>query len=143
MKLHPIALGKKAISPLFHTPVPFIEDEKVDPEKGSGMVMCCTFGDITDIEWYKAYSLPLRIVLDHAGKVSTDITFGIDVWESESSEIAQENLNQIASLKANAAREKIIELLDAKGALKRQETVPQIIPIAERSGAPLEIIVTP
>ena len=134
---------KKAITPLFHVKVPFIEDEKVDPDKGSGMVMCCTFGDISDIEWYKNYDLPLRIVLDHAGKVSSDIIFNNSEWVSENPELAQKHLNQISGLKADAAREKIIELLDADGALKRQEHVSQIIPVAERSGAPLEIIVTP
>src|SRR3989344_6003975 len=44
---------KKARVPLFNYEVSIFEDNKVDPEKGTGIVMCCTFGDQTDVEWYK------------------------------------------------------------------------------------------
>ena len=52
-------LGKRIKVPLFNFTVPVLEDEKVDLEKGSGVVMCCTFGDLTDLEWYKKYKLSL------------------------------------------------------------------------------------
>lgn len=135
--------GKHAITPLFHMAVPFIEDDKVDPEKGSGMVMCCTFGDITDIAWYKTYGLPLRIVLDSAGKIRSDITFGDGQWQSQDVAKAQSAFDQLKSLKAKAARPEIIKMLDDIGVVSHQEKINQIIPVAERSGAPLEIIVTP
>lgn len=143
---HPRAsslVGKRAITPLFNVAVPFIIDEKVDPEKGTGMVMCCTFGDITDIEWYKAHSLPLRIVIDGAGKIRSDIKFGTGEWSSETPEEGQNTINELAGLKVAAARDIIIEKLGTIGVLKKQDKTIQIIPIAERSGAPLEIIVTP
>lgn len=44
---------QQAKVPLFDIQVPILSDEKVDPEKGTGLVMVCTFGDTTDIEWYK------------------------------------------------------------------------------------------
>ena len=55
--------NKKAVVPLFNQEVPILEDERADPEKGTGIVMCCTFGDQTDIEWYFAHKLPLNIAI--------------------------------------------------------------------------------
>ena len=52
--------GKKAKVPLFNFEVPIMEDARVDMKKGTGIVMCCTFGDQTDMEWQKAYNLPIR-----------------------------------------------------------------------------------
>ena len=51
-----------AITPLFEVKVPIIADELVQPDKGSGLVMCCTFGDITDIKWWQKHQLPLKII---------------------------------------------------------------------------------
>ena len=61
------AVGKNAVTPLFHAPVPIMSDPKADPEKGTGDVMVGTFGDQTYEEWDKAYSLPTRQVLDRDG----------------------------------------------------------------------------
>ncbi|MFC1775134.1 class I tRNA ligase family protein, partial [Nanoarchaeota archaeon] len=52
--------GKKAAVPLFNFEVPILEDDRADPEKGTGIVMCCTFGDQTDMEWQKAHNLPIK-----------------------------------------------------------------------------------
>lgn len=61
--------GKNAITPVFGVKVPLIADEKVDMEKGTGLVMCCTFGDETDIAWWREHNLPTRIMLNEFGKV--------------------------------------------------------------------------
>ncbi|MGM5488909.1 MAG: class I tRNA ligase family protein, partial [Nanobdellota archaeon] len=61
--------GRTATVPLFGHEVPIIADERADPEKGTGLVMCCTFGDQTDIEWYFAHELPLRSLLTKDGKL--------------------------------------------------------------------------
>ncbi len=55
-------VGKEAKVPLFDLEVPIMEDEEVDPEFGSGIVMVCTFGDSTDVEMWKEHDLPLRIL---------------------------------------------------------------------------------
>ncbi len=60
-------VGKNAISPLFEVPVPIKADAKADPEKGTGVVMVCTFGDQTDVEWWTAYKLPLRQIIGRDG----------------------------------------------------------------------------
>ena len=62
-------IGKNAITALFGIKVPIIADEAVQMEKGTGAVMCCTFGDETDILWWRQHKLPLRIILGRDGKI--------------------------------------------------------------------------
>ena len=58
---HNHLIGKTAHIPVIDVEVPIMADEKVAIDKGTGVVMCCTFGDQTDIEWWKKYNLPLNI----------------------------------------------------------------------------------
>lgn len=60
-------IGKEAVTPLFQVPVPIMADEKADPEKGTGVVMVCTFGDQTDVEWWKQFNLPARQIVGRDG----------------------------------------------------------------------------
>jgi len=59
--------GRYAITPIFHQQVPILTDDKVEPTKGTGLVMCCTFGDQTDILWWKKHQLPTKIMLNKKG----------------------------------------------------------------------------
>ena len=61
---------KKAKVPLFDFEVPILTDERADPEKGTGIVMCCTFGDQPDMEWQKAHSLPIKAAITADGKMT-------------------------------------------------------------------------
>jgi valyl-tRNA synthetase len=60
--------GKFAITPLFGVKVKIIADDLVQLDKGTGAVMCCTFGDETDIKWWKKHDLPLRVMIKKDGK---------------------------------------------------------------------------
>ena len=60
---------ENVITPIYNAKVPIIMDKKVDPEKGTGAVMCCTFGDQTDIEWYKEHKLPLKMIITKSVKL--------------------------------------------------------------------------
>ena len=60
---HKHLIGKTAVIPVINVEVPIIADEKVAMDKGTGIVMCCTFGDQTDIEWWNKYNLPLNHIL--------------------------------------------------------------------------------
>lgn len=62
-------IGKTASIPVIDEKVPIIGDEKVALDKGTGVVMCCTFGDQTDIEWWKKYNLPLKYIFTDDGKI--------------------------------------------------------------------------
>jgi len=114
-------VGKNAISPIYNDTIPIIADKRVDPEKGTGLVMCCTFGDQVDIEWYKEYNLPLKMVISPDGKMNADsgAYLGLTIIE---------------------ARKKIIEDLKKLKLLVNQTKRKQIVQVGERSKEPVEII---
>jgi len=120
--------GKQAVTPLFGQKVPIMEDDTVEPEKGTGIMMCCTFGDEADIEKWKKHDLPLKVILNKFGKLE-----GIEGEHAEA----------LNGLKAEKAREKALELLEASGDLVESKPINHMVKCAERSGAALEIIPTP
>ena len=61
--------GKRAVTPLFHAPVPIFPSEMADPEKGTGILMVCTFGDATDVQWWREEGLALRQVIGRNGRL--------------------------------------------------------------------------
>jgi valyl-tRNA synthetase len=95
-------IGKKATVPVFEHEVAILVDERADPEKGTGAVMCCTFGDQTDIEWYKAHNLPLRVSITKWGKM-TNLT------------------GKYEGLKISEARKEIIEDMKKSGLFTKAE----------------------
>ncbi len=113
--------GKKAKVPLFNQEVPIIPDEHADPEKGTGIVMCCTFGDQTDIEWYKAHKLPLRIVITKDGFMN-------------------ENAGKYKGLKIKDARKKIIKDLESKDLITERKKITHTVNVHERCGTEIEIL---
>ncbi|RME74566.1 MAG: valine--tRNA ligase, partial [Planctomycetota bacterium] len=62
-------VGKKARVPLFETEVEIFADDHVDPEKGTGVVMCCTFGDRQDVEWWRSKNLELKLAITEDGRM--------------------------------------------------------------------------
>ena len=142
---HPDAaslIGQTVYSPLFGVPVPVIADEKVDPEKGTGVVMCCTFGDLTDIEWWRTYGLPLRDIVGKDGRIfGLDRIGGAD-WPSRDLPMAREAASRMEGLNVRKAKVAIVEHLREHGLIRAEQPVTQMLPAAERSGAPLEILVT-
>lgn len=113
--------GKKAMVPLFDFEVPILEDERADPEKGTGIVMCCTFGDQTDAEWQKAHKLPIKEAINKQGKM----TSLAGKYEGNSIE---------------TARKMIIEDLKDNRLLISQEPITHAVNVHERCGTPIEFI---
>lgn len=132
--------GKFAISPLFGVKIPILPDDLVDPEKGTGLVMCCSFGDQTDISWWRRHKLPTKIIFTKNGKIRDDVEFDDNCTDIER---AKGFMSEIANLKIKEAREKIIEILKSNNILTAQHEKMQMVKCAERSGAPLEILTTP
>jgi len=116
-------VGNHARIPLFGQEVPIIEDERVDMETGSGVVMCCTFGDQTDIEWYQAHDLDLRIAIDESGTL-TDVA------------------GEYAGLDRDEAQEAIVSDLDEAGALLDRRPITHTVNVHERCGTSIEFLVT-
>jgi valyl-tRNA synthetase len=115
-------VGNHARIPLFGQEVPIIADERVDMETGSGLVMCCTFGDQTDIEWYQAHDLDLRIAIDESGTMT-------------------EEAGEYVGLSADEARENIVSDLDDAGALLDKRAITHTVNVHERCGTSIEFLV--
>ena len=133
---------KFAISPLFGVEVPIIEDTTVEIDKGTGLVMCCTFGDVTDIDWWRKHKLPTRVVIDHGGRISLKDKVSDPLFPFKSPEI-EEIIEKLDSKKVKEARGIIIEILQEKGLLLSQTEVKHSVKCAERSKAPVEMLVSP
>jgi len=114
-------VGKKATVPLFNQKVPIMEDEKVDLEFGTGIVMVCTFGDKTDIEWWKIHKLPFKIVITKDGKL---------------------NVGKYKGLTLEKAKEEIVKDLESAGVITKKESLEQTVGTCWRCHNPVEFIIT-
>ena len=132
--------GTEVVTPLFHARVPVRAHPLADPEKGTGAAMICTFGDLTDVTWWRELSLPVRAVLLPDGRFRS-IAWGAGEWETTDPARAQEAYDQVAGLPAHKARAKIVELLAASGDLLGEpRAITHPVKFYEKGDRPLEII---
>lgn len=116
-------VGEQASVPLFGQEVPILEDDLVDPQKGTGIVMCCTFGDATDVQWWHIHNLPLQETIKKDGKLS-DLA------------------GEFAGMQVADARFKIINSLEERGLIMDRRSVDQSVRIHDRCDTPVEYIIT-
>jgi valyl-tRNA synthetase len=126
-------IGGHATVPLFGQVVPILADAGADPQKGTGAVMCCTFGDTADVAWWRAHQvrahqvrahpLPLIEAIGHDGCLTA---------------VAGE----LAGLSTREARRRVTERAAEAGLLLEQKLVPQTVRVHERCDTPVEFIVT-
>jgi valyl-tRNA synthetase len=132
--------GKEVLTPLFKVPVPVRAHTLADPEKGTGIAMICTFGDVTDVVWWRELGLPVRAIVQPNGALRP-VTFGAAGWESADAAGAQSQYDQLAGLSAVKARAKIVELLKASGDLLGDpRPITHNVKFYEKGDRPLEII---
>ncbi len=112
-------IGKTAHIPVIDVEVPILADEKVSIDKGTGVVMCCTFGDQTDIEWWKKYNLPLKYIFTKDGKIIDDVP-------------------NYGGMKIKEARKQIIEDLTVGGYVEKIEELEHEVQTHERCGREVE-----
>lgn len=115
-------LGKRIQVPLFGFTVPVMEDDKVELGKGSGVVMCCTFGDLTDLEWFKKHKLAFKEAILQDGTMS-----GL--------------CGKYAGLSILDARKAMIADLIQQGHMIKQEEINHNVATHERCGTPMEITI--
>ena len=113
--------GKTAKIPLFDIEVPILEDERTSMDKGTGIAYCATFGDQTDMEWQKAYNLPIKEAISKDGKMT---------------KIA----GKYKDMKVKEARKKIIEDLRKGGFLVKQEKITHPVNVHEGCGTEIEFV---
>ena len=116
---HKHLIGKTAHIPVIDVEVPIMADEKVSIDKGTGIVMCCTFGDQTDIEWWKKYNLPLKYIFTEDGRIIDSVP-------------------NYGGMKIKEARKKIIEDLQAGGYVVKIEELEHEVQTHERCGKEVE-----
>ena len=132
--------GKKAIVPLFETPVEIIPSEHAEKDKGTGIMMVCTFGDAADVAWWKASGLPLKQIVGKNGRL-LDITFGEKPFVSLDSNKANLAYREIAGLETREARKVIVRLLREAGALKDEpRPITHTVKFYEKGNKPLEFV---
>jgi valyl-tRNA synthetase len=91
--------GSFALTPIFGVKVPIIADNSVQIDKGTGVVMCCTFGDETDVEWWEKYNLPLRAIIGESGILGGGvISKPYDIFEGNINESNCLNLNNFVEV---------------------------------------------
>ncbi len=117
-------VGQEAVVPFYGQRVPVLADPAADPLKGTGAVMCCTFGDQTDMEWWARHHLPLVEALDRAGRMTSAA-------------------GPLAGESAAEARAHIKTLLAGRGLLGERTMVRQEVRVHERCDTPVEIVISP
>ncbi len=142
--------GKTAITPLFHAPVPILAAPHADPEKGTGILMVCTFGDIMDVEYWKGSGLPLKQLIGLDGRMLR-VRYGEAPLESRSPERARAAYAELEGLSAAQARKKVVELLSQDGSavdgvgcalVGEPQAIRHPVKYYERGERPLEFVPT-
>jgi valyl-tRNA synthetase len=137
---HAPLVGRTAVTPLFAAEVPVVAHELADPEKGTGVAMICTFGDLTDVTWWRELGLPTRVVIRRDGAIVVP-RWGDEGWESRDVESARRAHGELAGLPARRARRRIVELLAESGHLLGDPTpVRHVVKFYEKGSRPLEIV---
>ena len=129
--------GTTVKTPLFEVEVPVVAHSLADPEKGSGIAMICTFGDLTDVTWWREFNLPTRPIIGWDGRLTKECpswiesALGISLWP------------EIAGKTAHSAKESIANLLKDSGDLIGEiRPITHPVKFFEKGDKPLEIVTT-
>ncbi|GAC1525925.1 MAG: valine--tRNA ligase [Marmoricola sp.] len=126
--------GTTATSPVFGVEIPVLAHPAAEPDKGSGLVMCCTFGDLADVQWWRELQLPVRTVIGRDGRFIADTPD----WLSDGEAYAD-----LAGKTAHSAREAMVARLRESGDLDGDPKPTQrMANFYEKGDKPLEIVAT-
>jgi valyl-tRNA synthetase len=132
--------GTDVRTPIFGARVPIRPHPLADPEKGTGVAMICTFGDVTDVVWWRELGLPVRAVIQPNGAFKP-VAWGTPGWEADDPARAQQAYDQLAGLSAVKARAKLVELLRESGDLLGDpRPITHAVKFYEKGDRPLEIV---
>ena len=128
--------GQTITTPVYGVQVPLVYHHLADPEKGTGLAMICTFGDLTDVIWWRELNLATRAVIGRNGRFVDDAPsgFGAD---------AQERYADLVGKTVNTGRDIVVDQLKATGALVGEpRPITHPVKFYEKGDKPLEIITT-
>jgi valyl-tRNA synthetase len=133
-------VGRQLRTPLFGVRVPVVTHPLADPEKGSGIAMICTFGDTTDVTWWRELALPTRTLVRRDGRLGP-VAWGEENWLSDDPEAARRAYHELEGRTVAQARSRIVELLAEAGALDgAPRPIRHPVKFYERGEHPLEIV---
>lgn len=129
--------GTNVTSPVFGVEIPVLAHEAAEPDKGAGIAMCCTFGDLTDVQWWRELDLPVRTVVGRDGRLHRETP------EWLAAEPAATAYAELAGKTAFSAREAMVALLREAGDLDGEPKPTQrMTNFYEKGDKPLEIVAT-
>jgi valyl-tRNA synthetase len=129
--------GKTVVTPLFEVEVPVVAHHLADPEKGSGIAMICTFGDLTDVIWWREFNLPTRGLIGWDGRIVAENPEWIKT------EKAKQIFEKIIGKTSHTAREVLVAELKASGELIGDpKPITHAVKFFEKGDKPLEIVTT-
>ncbi len=126
--------GTTVTSPLFGVEIPVLAHEAAEPDKGAGIAMCCTFGDLTDVTWWRELNLPTRTVIGRDGRIQGETPEWI---------VNASAYEAIAGKTAFSAREATVAMLRESGDLDGDpKPTTRMTNFYEKGDKPLEIVAT-
>jgi valyl-tRNA synthetase len=129
--------GTTVTSPVFGVEIPVLAHPAAEPDKGAGIAMCCTFGDLTDVQWWRELDLPVRTVIGRDGRLHRDTP----AWLGSAQ--ATTAYAELAGKTTFSAREAMVALLRESGDLVGEPTATQrMANFYEKGDKPLEIVST-
>ncbi|MGK0720857.1 valine--tRNA ligase [Leucobacter sp. W1478] len=129
--------GTTVRTPLFDVEVPILAHHLAQKDKGTGIAMICTFGDVTDVIWWRELQLPSRSILGFDGRVIAEAP------EAITSETGRAAYGQIAGKTVFSAKQTMVELLQASGELLGEiRGITHPVKFFEKGDRPLEIVST-
>ncbi|MPZ61407.1 MAG: valine--tRNA ligase [Propionibacteriales bacterium] len=134
---HRSLFGSTVRTPLFGVEVPVVSHPLAEPDKGTGIAMICTFGDTTDVTWWRELDLPTRTVIGRDGRFHRETPPWLDT------ERAQQAYAKLAGKRVLGAREAVVEALRESGELVGDpRPITHAVKFYERGTKPLEIVST-
>ncbi|WP_182901401.1 valine--tRNA ligase [Microbispora sp. H10830] len=125
--------GTTVRTPVFGVEVPVVAHHLAEPDKGSGIAMICTFGDVTDVTWWRELDLPTRPVIGWDGRLLPEPPQGVPA----------EPYAELAGKTVHSARERIVEMLRESGHLDGEpRKIQRPVKFYEKGDRPLEIVTT-
>jgi len=129
--------GTTVTTPVFGVEVPVLAHHLAQPDKGSGIAMICTFGDITDVTWWRELDLPNRAIIGFDGRIVSDAPDAI------ASEAGKAAFAELAGKTVFSAKQAVVELLRASGDLEGDpKPIQHPVKFFEKGDKPLEIVST-
>ena len=130
-------VGTTVTSPVFGVEIPVLAHPAAEPDKGAGIAMCCTFGDLTDVMWWRELQLPIRTLLGRDGRMARETP----AWLSAPDAAAA--YAELAGKTAFGAREAMVAALRESGDLDGEPTpTMRMANFYEKGEKPLEIVAT-